>query len=82
MHDPRIETEESIFEDVTTVALETVDMYENLGEKKEDGELVCADWKYQSRQILKGLMGKVRDVFEDTPSYERLKERMDDLRNA
>jgi guanylate kinase len=57
-------------------------MYENLGEKKEDGELVCADWKYQSRQILKGLMGKVRDVFEDTPSYERLKERMDDLRNA
>ncbi|KAI8883426.1 TPR-like protein [Backusella circina FSU 941] len=82
MHDPRIETEESIFEDVTTVALETVDMYENMGDRREDGEPVCADWKYQSRQILKGLMGKVRDVFEDTASYERLKERMDDLKNA
>lgn len=82
MHDPRIETEESVFEDVTTVALETVDMYENLGDKTQDGAPVCSDWRYQARLILKGLMGKVKDIFEDTPSYERLKERMDDLRNA
>jgi tetratricopeptide (TPR) repeat protein len=82
MHDPRIETEESVFDDVTTVALETVDMYENLGDRKQDGTPVCADWRYQSRLILKSLMGKVRDIFDDTKSYERLKERMDDLRNA
>jgi tetratricopeptide (TPR) repeat protein len=82
MHDPRIETEETVFEDVTTVALETVDMYENLGEKTYNGEPVCADWRYQSRLIVKGLMGKVRDIFEDTKSYERLQERMDDLKNA
>lgn len=82
MHDPRIETEESIFEDVTTVALETVDMYENLGDKKQDGAPVCADWRYQSRLILKSLMGKVRDIFDDTKPYEQLKERMDDLKNA
>ena len=82
MHDPRIETEESIFEDVTTVALETVDMYESLGDKTQDGASICSDWRYQSRLILKGLMGKVKDIFEDTPSYERLKERMDDLKNV
>ncbi|KAI8968478.1 hypothetical protein BDF20DRAFT_827783 [Mycotypha africana] len=81
MHDPRIETEESIFQDVATVALETVDMYENLGSKTQDGAPVCEDWRYQARLILKGLMGKVRDVFDDTNTYERLKERMDDLRN-
>ncbi|CAO3662804.1 unnamed protein product [Rhizopus stolonifer] len=82
MHDPRIETEESIFEDVTTVALETVDMYESLGDKKQDGAPVCSDWRYQSRLIVKGLMGKVKDIFEDTPSYELLKERMEDLKNV
>lgn len=82
MHDPRIETEETVFEDVTTIALETVDMYENLGDKKQDGAPVCADWRYQSRLILKGLMGKVRDIFEDTKSYEQLQERMNDLKNA
>lgn len=82
MHDPRIETEETVFDDVTIVALETVDMYENLGDKKQDGALVCADWRYQSRLILKGLMGKVRDIFEDTKSFEQLQERMNDLKNA
>lgn len=82
MHDPRIETEEVVFDDVTIVALETVDMYENLGDKKQDGAPVCADWRYQSRLILKGLMGKVRDIFEDTKSYEQLQERMNDLKNA
>ncbi|KAI9483946.1 MAG: hypothetical protein EXX96DRAFT_560270 [Benjaminiella poitrasii] len=82
MHDPRIETEETVFEDVATIALETVDMYENLGDKKQDGASVCDDWRYQSRLILKGLMGKVRDIFEDTKSYEQLQERMNDLKNA
>ncbi|KAI7878393.1 uncharacterized protein EV154DRAFT_525111 [Mucor mucedo] len=82
MHDPRIETEETVFDDVTIVALETVDMYENLGDKKQDGAPVCADWRYQARLILKGLMGKVRDIFEDTKSYEQLQERMTDLKNA
>ncbi|KAI9346687.1 hypothetical protein BD770DRAFT_436967 [Pilaira anomala] len=82
MHDPRIETEVTVFEDVATVALEAVDMYENLGEKKENGEPVCADWRYQARLILKGLMGKVRDIFDDTNTYEQLQERMNDLKNA
>ncbi|KAI8647641.1 hypothetical protein BD408DRAFT_408259 [Parasitella parasitica] len=82
MHDPRIETEEAVFDNVATVAMETVDMYENLGDKTADGAPVCNDWRYQSRLILKGLMGKVSDVFRDTKSYEDLQKRMDDLKNA
>ncbi|KAG0173821.1 hypothetical protein DFQ28_004552 [Apophysomyces sp. BC1034] len=82
MHDTRIETEESIFEDVATIALDTVDMYETLGDKQQGGKPVCADWKYQSRLIIKGLMGKTKDTFEDTVTYERLQERLDDLKRS
>ncbi|KAI8333521.1 hypothetical protein BC941DRAFT_433689, partial [Chlamydoabsidia padenii] len=82
MHDPQLETDAAVFEDVARWALETVDMYENLGDRVQDGKPVCADWNYQSRQILKGLMGKVRDIFDDTPTYDLLKERMDELKHA
>ncbi|SAL97342.1 hypothetical protein [Absidia glauca] len=82
MHDPQLETDAAVFEDVARWALETVDMYENLGDKEQDGKIVCADWNYQSRQILKGLMGKVRDIFDDTPTYDQLKDRMDELKHA
>ncbi|ORY97981.1 hypothetical protein BCR43DRAFT_490680 [Syncephalastrum racemosum] len=80
MHDARIEIDQAVLDNVASLALETVDMYETVGEKEQDGKPVCADWKYQSRLILKGLMGKARDNFEDTESYERLKERLDDLK--
>ncbi|KAG2224246.1 hypothetical protein INT45_000277 [Circinella minor] len=82
MHDTRLETDQEVFERVANVALDTVDMYETLGEQEQDNAPVCADWKYQARLILKGLMGKVRDVFEETETYERLQERLDDLKRA
>ncbi|KAI8149613.1 hypothetical protein BJV82DRAFT_127817 [Fennellomyces sp. T-0311] len=82
MHDARIETDQQVFDRVATLAMETVDMYETMGDKEQDGKPVCADWKYQSRLILKGLMGRVREVFEDTDTYERLKDRLDDLKRA
>ncbi|KAI9025167.1 hypothetical protein CLU79DRAFT_744373 [Phycomyces nitens] len=82
MHDVRIETDASVFEEVANLALDTVDMYETLGEKKENDAVVCADWKYQARSIIKSLMGKARDNFEDTATYERLKERLEDLKRS
>ncbi|CAO3594729.1 unnamed protein product [Absidia cylindrospora] len=82
MHDPQLETDVAVFEDVARWALETVDMYENLGDRKQNGEVVCADWNYQSRQILKGLMGKVRDIFDETSTFEQLKDRMDELKQG
>ncbi|KAI9323488.1 hypothetical protein BX666DRAFT_1847170 [Dichotomocladium elegans] len=82
MHDVRLETDPEVFERVAQVALDTVDSYESLGDKEQDGAPVCADWRYQSRLIIKGLMGKVRDVFDDTEMYGRLKDRLDDLKCA
>lgn len=83
MHDARIETEQQVFERVAAIALETVDMYETLGDKQlPDGTPVCPDWRYASRTILKGLMGKVRDLFEDTQAYEQLKSRLEDLKQS
>ncbi|ORX47455.1 TPR-like protein [Hesseltinella vesiculosa] len=76
-----LETDLDSFNNVADWALETVDMYESLGPKERpDGTPVCSDWKYQSKQLLKSLMGKVRDVFDDSPSYERLHERLEDLK--
>ncbi|KAI8085980.1 uncharacterized protein BX664DRAFT_334618 [Halteromyces radiatus] len=77
MHDPRLESDVKIFEDVARWALELVDMYENVGNRGE-----CDDWNYQSRLILKGLMGKVRDIFDDTPTYDLLKDRLDELKQT
>ncbi|KAJ8660512.1 hypothetical protein O0I10_003558 [Lichtheimia ornata] len=82
MHDASIETDQQVFDRVAQVALDTVDMYETLGEKEQDGAPVCADWRYQSRQILKSIMGKGKDVFEDTVMYDRLKERLEDLKRT
>ncbi|CAO3628801.1 unnamed protein product [Cunninghamella blakesleeana] len=82
MHNPRVETDLDTFNEVTKWCLELVDMYETLGEKQdvETQQLVCSDWKYQSKLLLKSLMGKVKDTFDDTPSYDALKERLDDLK--
>ncbi|KAI9497600.1 hypothetical protein BDB00DRAFT_803330 [Zychaea mexicana] len=82
MHDARIETDQEVFERVASVAMETVDMYESIGDQEQDNAPVCADWKYQARLILKGLMGRTREAFEDTEAYERLKDRLDDFKRA
>ncbi|KAI8063451.1 hypothetical protein BC940DRAFT_307240 [Gongronella butleri] len=79
---PGLETDKQSFDNVADWAIETVDMYEALGDKDrpDNAGPVCPDWKYKAKQLLKSLMGKVRDVFDDTPTYERLQTRLDDLK--
>ncbi|KAJ2344654.1 hypothetical protein GGH91_002795 [Coemansia sp. RSA 2671] len=45
-------------------------------------QLVCADWKYQSRMLLRTLIGKGKDSFEGTPAFVRLTEALSALRQA
>ncbi|KAJ2415509.1 hypothetical protein GGI10_001657 [Coemansia sp. RSA 2530] len=45
-------------------------------------QLVCADWKYQSRMLLRTLIGKGKDSFEGTPAFVRLTEALNALRQA
>ncbi|KAI9286741.1 hypothetical protein BC943DRAFT_321307 [Umbelopsis sp. AD052] len=75
MHDPQLETNKEVFERVAEIAMDTVDMYENFGEQAK------VDWKYQARTVLKGLIGKSKSSWEDTETYDKLKERLDELRN-
>ncbi|KAJ2804768.1 hypothetical protein H4R20_002372 [Coemansia guatemalensis] len=41
---------------------------------------VCADWRRQSKMLLRGLIGKGKESFEGTPSYTRLTEALQELR--
>ncbi|KAJ2084263.1 hypothetical protein H4R24_000205 [Coemansia sp. RSA 988] len=41
---------------------------------------VCADWRRQSKMLLRGLIGKGKDSFEGTPAYTRLTEALQELR--
>jgi tetratricopeptide (TPR) repeat protein len=75
MHDTRLETDKEVFERVADVAMDTVEMYENFGDQAN------VDWKFQARNVLKGLIGKAKDSWEDTDTYEKLKERLAELRN-
>ncbi|KAJ2964045.1 hypothetical protein NQZ79_g920 [Umbelopsis isabellina] len=74
MHDTRMETDKEVFDRVAEVAMDTVEMYENFGDQAN------VDWKYQARNVLKGLLGKAKSSWEDTDTYEKLKERLDELR--
>ena len=75
MHDTRLETDKDVFEHVAEVAMDTVDMYENFGDQAN------VDWKYQARNVLKGLIGKAKNSWEDTETFEKLKDRLAELRS-
>ncbi|KAK3829317.1 MAG: hypothetical protein J3Q66DRAFT_376789 [Benniella sp.] len=86
IHNPKIETEQVEFEKAVDAAIEMVDWYRNLGPltcKDEQGQeqLVAKDWAYRSKQMLKSLMGRTRDTWEDLPAFEKLKDAMDDLKS-
>ncbi|RUS28522.1 hypothetical protein BC938DRAFT_481788 [Jimgerdemannia flammicorona] len=87
VHNPKLETDRKVFDEVAKEALETVEMYQNVGEKtvKKEGEdgveqLVCKDWRYQSRSLLKTLLGRTKSTWEDTETYEKLQQTLKELR--
>ena len=41
--------------------------------------IVCKDWKYQSKSLLKSLIGRTRNSFEDTQMHNKLKETLKEL---
>ncbi|KAI8322831.1 TPR-like protein [Martensiomyces pterosporus] len=87
---PEVTYAPPVFNDAVEAALELVSMYENLGSKTQMvrrkaaavSQVVCEDWKHQSKMLLRGLIGKGKESFEGTPNYERLAEALRDLRQA
>ncbi|KAF2262175.1 TPR-like protein [Lojkania enalia] len=68
-----------------TVAL--VDAYETLGPKERteglaagSGELVAKDWKFKARSAVRSVLGKAKESWEDSPGWDRLKDRLEELK--
>ncbi|KAH8602096.1 hypothetical protein B0O99DRAFT_647954 [Bisporella sp. PMI_857] len=56
--------------------------YENYGPMEyEDGTVVENGWKLKARNAVRGIMGKAKDVWEDTPEWKVLQEKLEELKN-
>ncbi|KAF9926142.1 hypothetical protein FBU30_004218 [Linnemannia zychae] len=86
IHNPKIETDQTEFENAVEAAIETVDWYRNLGPmvyKDEQGQehFVAKDWAYRSKQMIKSLMARTRDSWEHLPAFEKLQDTLEDLKS-
>ncbi|KAF9210655.1 hypothetical protein BGZ59_009145 [Podila verticillata] len=86
IHNPKIETDQAEFEKAVEAAVEMVDWYRNLGhlsykDKAGAEQLVAKDWAYRSKQMIKSLMARTRDAWEEVEAFEKLKETMEELKS-
>ena len=71
---------------VVDSTIELCDAYESLGpmettEGLAAGQaLVAKDWKFKSRSAIRGILGRGRNSFEDTPGWMRLQEALENLK--
>ncbi|USP75595.1 hypothetical protein yc1106_02869 [Curvularia clavata] len=72
---------------VVDMTVDLVDAYESLGPRERteglsagSGEVVAKDWKFKSRSAVRSVMGKGKDNWEDTPGWNRLVERLEELK--
>ena len=74
---------------VVDQTIDLVDAYESLGPRERteglaagSGELVAKDWKFKARSAIRSVMGKGKENWEDGPGWERLTQRMGDLKGG
>lgn len=83
---PGWETEtEARWNEVVEATVRLCDSYESLGEKERTegmgaGELVAKDWKFKARSAVRGILGKGKGSWDGTEGWERLQDRMRDLK--
>ncbi|EMD86001.1 hypothetical protein COCC4DRAFT_175805 [Bipolaris maydis ATCC 48331] len=72
---------------VVDMTVDLVDAYETLGPRERteglsagSGELVAKDWKFKSRSAVRSVMGKGKENWEDTAGWEKLVERLEELK--
>ncbi|KAI8941738.1 hypothetical protein NX059_002943 [Plenodomus lindquistii] len=72
---------------VVDQTIDLVDAYETLGPRERteglaagSGELVAKDWKFKARSAIRSVNGKGKENWEDSAGWDRLKERMDELK--
>ncbi|KZF23329.1 protein prenylyltransferase [Xylona heveae TC161] len=79
---------------VVDATIELTEAYESLGPMPkteglaagggdgEDAPPVAKDWKFKARSAIRGIMGRGKSTWEDTPGWERLTNAMADFRGA
>ncbi|RKP28130.1 hypothetical protein SYNPS1DRAFT_11662 [Syncephalis pseudoplumigaleata] len=94
LHSSACDASAKEFEAVAELAIETADMYRNLGPRTvkvagDDGNdgaaaerPVAKDWQFQARALLRSLIGRTRDTYAGTPMHDRLVEALADLKQA
>nr|WOG36228.1 uncharacterized protein [Candida metapsilosis] len=83
LHNPDIEVNEEVWNEVVDACSDLVGAFESLGElpgKHGAGDLVCKDWKYKAKTTVRSLMSKGKDIWEDTPGWETLLQLKEDLK--
>ncbi|KAJ3368979.1 hypothetical protein GGF31_005940 [Allomyces arbusculus] len=70
------------FEAAVDAATELFEAYRDLGEREveESGEMACADWLYQSKLIVRALLGRGKD-FEGEAAYDKVQELMAEIKD-
>lgn len=78
---------EKEWEAVVQQTIDLVDAYETLGPRDRteglaggEGELVAKDWKFKARSAARSVLGKGKDMWEDSAGWDRLKERLQELK--
>jgi len=80
LHNPNLLNETEIFEKTATLAVELVEDYQNFGSKNLDnGEPVMRDWIYQSKMILRTLIGRTKSVYEGTLQHDMLRDKLKEI---
>ncbi|ORZ37594.1 hypothetical protein BCR44DRAFT_1498039 [Catenaria anguillulae PL171] len=68
-----------------------IEAYQDLGDRTaeepaqqggHEQEVACKDWAYQSKLVVRGLMGRIKRDFEDTDSYEVLSGMLEAVKEA
>jgi tetratricopeptide (TPR) repeat protein len=79
--------DEKIWNAVVDQTVDLVDAYETLGPRERteglgagDGAVVAKDWKFKARSAVRSVMGKGKEAWEDSKGWEKLVERMEELK--
>ncbi|KAJ4321631.1 hypothetical protein N0V94_002831 [Neodidymelliopsis sp. IMI 364377] len=79
--------DEKIWDAVVDQTVDLVDAYETLGPRERteglgagEGAVVAKDWKFKARSAVRSVMGKGKEAWEDSKGWEKLVERMEELK--
>ena len=80
LHDPYVLDKNNSFESLVSVTLSLADKYSRIGHLlEEDGNIVCKDWKYQSRTCLKTVIGRTKHIFENNEKHQKMVDKLQTL---